>query len=46
VIVDKAQNSTTEDEPRVKFDYSQAHEEFLGYFLGLSSKFHNYLVDE
>ena len=45
VIVDKVENPTPEDEPRVTFDYSRVHEELPGSHLELSSKVHDNLSD-
>lgn len=45
VIVDKVENLTPQDEPRVTFDYSRVMEELPRTFLELSSKVHDNLSD-
>jgi hypothetical protein len=45
VIVDKVENPTPQDEPRVTFDYFRVHEELPGSFLELFSKVHDNLSD-
>ncbi len=45
VIVDKVENSTSQNESRVTFDYSRVHEELSDSFLKLSSKVHDNLFD-
>jgi hypothetical protein len=45
VIVNKIENSTSQNESRVTFDYSKIHEELSESFLELSSKVHDNLFD-
>lgn len=45
VVVDKVENPTPEDEPRIIFDYFRVHEDLPGTYLELSSKVHDNLLD-
>ena len=45
VVVDKVDNPTPQDEPRVTFDYSRVNEDLPGTFMELSSKVHDNLSD-
>lgn len=45
VVVDKVENATPEDEPRVTFDYSKVTEVMPGAYMELSSRVHDILSD-
>jgi hypothetical protein len=45
IVVDKVENPTPEDEPRITFDYSRVTEVLPGSYLELSSKVHDNLSD-
>ena len=43
VIIDKKEDPTPKDEPRMTFDYLRVHKDLPGYYLELSSRVYNYL---
>jgi len=43
VIVDKVENPTPSNEPRMTFDYSRIYEDFLGAFMELLFKVYDHL---
>lgn len=45
VVVDKVDNPTPQDEPRITFDYSRVKEDLPGTYMELSSKVHDNLSD-
>ena len=45
VVVDKVENPTPQDEPRITFDYSRVKEDLPGTYMELSSKVHDNLAD-